>query len=62
MATRIDDRWLWLGFSVIFVLAATGIRHAVTDIVQLTRLDPKEDDKGQGKNDECPEDSKNSFA
>ncbi|EME38263.1 hypothetical protein DOTSEDRAFT_57407 [Dothistroma septosporum NZE10] len=40
MPTRIDDRYLWLGFGVFFFFAAKGIRHAITNTVRLTELDP----------------------
>jgi hypothetical protein len=39
MAIRIDDRWLWLGFGVLSVLAISGIRLAFKDLIYLTRLD-----------------------
>nr|OQO19351.1 hypothetical protein B0A51_12813 [Rachicladosporium sp. CCFEE 5018] len=38
MATRIDDRWLWLGASITLFLMAHGIRHAIHDILRLTEV------------------------
>ncbi|USW54209.1 hypothetical protein Slin15195_G075280 [Septoria linicola] len=40
MASRLDDRWLWLGAGVFFLAAASYIKHALTHIVHLTELDP----------------------
>ena len=40
MASRLEDRWLWLGLGVFFFVAAKGIKYALTDIVRLTELDP----------------------
>nr|OQO28626.1 hypothetical protein B0A51_03343 [Rachicladosporium sp. CCFEE 5018] len=38
MATRIDDRWLWLGASITLFLMAHGIRHGIHDILRLTEV------------------------
>ena len=40
MPSKIDDRWLWLGFGVFFFVATKGIRYAFQDITELTKLDP----------------------
>ena len=58
MAPKIDDRWLWLGFGVFIFFAAKGIRYAITDIVQLTKLDAFDCDSKDQNKDEQPEDSK----
>ncbi len=42
MSRHLDDRYLWIGFGIFFVAAAYGIRYAITDIVQLTQLEPFE--------------------
>lgn len=45
---HVDDRWLWLGFAVFSLLAARSTRHAITDIVRLTRIDPAQYEHGDG--------------
>lgn len=57
MPPRIDDRWLWLGFGVFFLVAVRGIRYAITDVVQLTELERYPDESKDEKKDERPEDS-----
>jgi len=42
MLSRMDDRWLWLGFGIFFFFAARGIRRAITDITTLTAAGPSE--------------------
>lgn len=54
MATRINDRWLWLGFGIFFLAAAKGIQYAISDIVTLTELDS---DNSKNDDTERPEDS-----
>lgn len=56
MSLRIDDRWLWLGFSAFALLALGGIRYAVKDVIQLTKLERIEDENADS-NREKPEDS-----
>ena len=58
MLTRIDDRWLWLGFGVFFFFAAKGIRYAIKDITQLTKIDPDQYESQSKLTGEQPEDSK----
>ncbi|TKA83742.1 hypothetical protein B0A55_00083 [Friedmanniomyces simplex] len=55
MSRHPDDRYLWLGFGVFFVAAAYGTRYALTDIVQLTQLEPLKEEAAPTK--ESPEDS-----
>ena len=38
--TRLDDRWLWLGFGIVSLLAVHGIRLVIRDLVTITKLDP----------------------
>jgi hypothetical protein len=60
MAIRIDDRWLWLGFGVLSVLAVSGIRLAFKDLIYLTRLDAygyRPEPELSEINSERPEDS-----
>ena len=60
MASRLDDRYLWLGFGIFFVAAAYGIRYAIRDIVDLTRIDPIEplkSDVHEGQPEDCRPDS-----
>jgi len=38
MPSRIDDRYLWLAFGVFAFLAAKGVRYAIKDILQLTKV------------------------
>ncbi|EMC95438.1 hypothetical protein BAUCODRAFT_149410 [Baudoinia panamericana UAMH 10762] len=40
MTRHLDDRYLWLGFSLFFLTAAYGIHYAFTDILHLTQIDP----------------------
>lgn len=56
MSPRIDDRWLWLGFGVFFLLAARGVRYAIEDVTRLTRLERYHDETADA-NREKPEDS-----
>lgn len=60
MSLRIDDRWVWLGFGVFFVLAAGGIRYAITDVTRLTRLERYQDETADARR-EKPEDSTSHF-
>jgi len=53
MVPRIDDRWLWLGFSVFLVTAAWRIRHAIQDIVALTLIDPAQYDRRDDENEKA---------
>ena len=55
MAPKVNDRWLWLGFSVFVFLAAKGIQYAITDTVRLTEIDPYQYESK--KKDDKPEDS-----
>ncbi|KAK6432239.1 hypothetical protein LTR95_011589 [Oleoguttula sp. CCFEE 5521] len=38
MASRINDRWLWLGAGITLYIMAHGIRYAVRDILRLTEV------------------------
>lgn len=58
MAHSIYDRWLWFGAGVFFVVALTSIRYAVSDIIQLTELDPNEETHDEGDEVKQPEDCK----
>jgi len=40
MPSRIDDRWVWLGFGVFLTAAAWRIRRNMTDVVALILIDP----------------------
>lgn len=55
MPTRIDDRYLWLGFGIFLFFAAQGIRHAITNTVRLTELEPIHSRKDD-EEDQQPED------
>ena len=55
MALRLDDRYLWLGFGVFFVAAAYGVRYAITDLLDLTEVEPAIPAEEKGK-EEKPED------
>ncbi|GIZ43747.1 hypothetical protein CKM354_000696300 [Cercospora kikuchii] len=57
MATRIDDRWLWLGVGVFFYFAAKYVKYAVTDIVRLTELDPAQFPANDADHGAHPEES-----
>ncbi|KAK3714672.1 hypothetical protein LTR37_007652 [Vermiconidia calcicola] len=57
MVPTVDDRWLWLGFGIIIICAVKGIRYAVSDIVDLTAIDPYPDEPKPKKHEEQPEDS-----
>lgn len=57
MASRIDDRWLWLGVGVATFIAIKGVQYALTDIVRLTEIDPHQYEPKK-KKEEHPEDSK----
>ncbi|KAF2218043.1 hypothetical protein CERZMDRAFT_64117 [Cercospora zeae-maydis SCOH1-5] len=57
MATRIGDRSLWLGAGVFFYFAAKYIKHAVTDIVRLTELDPAQFPANDADHSTHPEES-----
>lgn len=60
MAYHIDDRWLWLGFGAFAILAARGIRLAIADLVELTKIDPRPDPKKLPPEDADPEDRRQS--
>lgn len=57
MIPRMDDRWLWLGVSVLTLLAAHGIRYAIQDLVTITKLDPYGYEPKRTKKDDHFEDS-----
>jgi hypothetical protein len=61
MPTRIDDRWLWLGFGVFVFFAARGIRYAIKDITQLTKIDPDQYESQSKLTGEQPEDSRSTM-
>ena len=58
MAPRIDDRWMWLGVTVFFILAAKGLRYAIRDTIELTRVHPSYYEDETTRAGERPEDSK----
>lgn len=58
MVRRVDDRWLWLGFGVTIICAIKRIRYAISDIVDLTAIDPHPDEPKPKKHEEQPEDCK----
>lgn len=47
MQRQVDDRWLWLGFGVVLFFAARGVRYAITDIVNITKIDSSQLDSKQ---------------
>ena len=55
MSPRIDDRWLWFGFGVFFLLAAKGVRYAIEDTIRLTKLERYDDETNDAQR-ERPED------
>lgn len=56
MSFRIDDRYAWLTFGLFLLGAAYGIRYAISDIVELTKVDSLEPSKGSlSKGDEDSE-------
>ena len=55
MTTRIDDHWLWLGTSVVFLATTEAIRYAIRDTISLTELEP-DDGKIEDAKAEQPED------
>lgn len=57
MAPRIDDRWLWLGLGAVIILAAHGIRSAITDVVRLTEFDPAQFPENDALQDDEAENS-----
>ena len=60
MAPRIDDRWVWLGFTILISFAAINIRHCIRETVRLTELDPiqPEGEEQKHRKEEQPEDCK----
>ena len=40
MLSNLDDRYLWLGAGVFAFIAVKAIRHALTDLMELSREDP----------------------
>ncbi|KYG42837.1 hypothetical protein M433DRAFT_387594 [Acidomyces richmondensis BFW] len=56
MPSRIDDRWLWMGFGIFFFFAARGIRRTIKDINTLIATDPSESQE-KFRNPPQPEDS-----
>lgn len=56
MATRIDDRWLWVGVGVTAFFAIKGIQYALQDIVRLTEIDPYQYEP-KTRDEDHPEDS-----
>jgi hypothetical protein len=58
MPSRIDDRWLWFGFGAVLLFAVRGIRHAIPDLIRLTKIDPYQYEPNN-KKEERPEDCEN---
>ena len=40
MATRIDDRYLWLGVGALAFVVVKGVQYAMADLTILTKIDP----------------------
>lgn len=57
MPPRIDDKWLWLGFAAFFYVAAKGLRYAIRDTIELTRVPPSHYEIKTADANEQPEDS-----
>ncbi|KAK5131301.1 hypothetical protein LTR08_001140 [Meristemomyces frigidus] len=57
MPSRIDDRWVWLGFTIFLSIAAVNIRHCIHETVRLTEVDPNQLEDDEAQNEEQPEDS-----
>ena len=58
MPSRIDDRWVWLGFTIFLSLAAINVRHCIRETVRLTEIDPVQLEDEEVKDEELPEDCK----
>lgn len=56
MSGRIDDRWLWLSFGIVTIVAVHGIRRAIQGLVAETKLDPYSYEPCEKHTTEHPED------